>query len=368
MRMSDKGMIALIRREALVLKAYKDSVGVWTIGVGHTAAAGAPRPVAGMVLPVEEAVALFRRDLVKYENEVRRAVKVPVAQHEFDALVSFHYNTGAIGRAAVTRKLNAGDRAGAAAAFMSWVKPVEITDRRNEERVQFLTGAYGNVSRVPVYDEYPRKRRYVAASTVLGMAVQAPQAPAAAPIPAAPAAPAAPTEDSITDPHQVSLVQTWLRNLGYTEVGTPDGKIGPYTKSAIAAYRAAKGLPAGDWIDDDLILMLAKDREPREVAPERANADAAKVQAVAPEARPTWCNKIWSFVVWVATGVAAVGQGVLSQLDAAKGYIEPVQNMLSDVPAWVWFAAAAGIAFYIWRSSTKAEAAITEAVQTGARR
>jgi peptidoglycan hydrolase-like protein with peptidoglycan-binding domain len=180
--------------------------------------------------------------------------------------------------------------------------------------------------------------------------------------------PPTPAGDPITDPHQVSLVQTWLRNLGYTEVGTPDGKIGPYTKSAIAAYRAAKGLPAGDFIDDDLILMLAKDREPREVAPERANADAAKVQAVAPEARPTWCNKVWSGLTALVAGAGAVGQGVLSQLDAAKGYIEPVQTMLADVPAWVWFAAAAGIAFYIWRSSSKAEAAITEAVQTGARR
>lgn len=177
-----------------------------------------------------------------------------------------------------------------------------------------------------------------------------------------------PEPEHITDLHQVSLVQTWLRNLGYTEIGTPDGKIGPYTRSTIAAYRTAKGLPPGDHIDDELVLTLAKDREPRVVAPERANADSAKVQAVAPEARPTWCAKIWSGFAWVGAGVTAVGQGVASNIQPAREYIQPVQDMLSDVPPWVWLTAVSGIAFYIWRSTRKAEAAITEAVQTGARR
>ena len=174
--------------------------------------------------------------------------------------------------------------------------------------------------------------------------------------------------EHITDPHQVSLVQTWLRNLGYTEIGTPDGKIGPYTRSTIAAYRTAKGLPPGDHIDDELVLTLAKDREPRFPSPERANADSAKVQSVAPEARPTWCAKIWSGATAAGAGVAAMGQGVVSHIQPAREYIQPVQDMLSDVPSWVWLAAVAGIAFYIWKSTRRAEAAITEAVQTGARR
>ena len=179
---------------------------------------------------------------------------------------------------------------------------------------------------------------------------------------------ARPAATHITDPHQVSLVQTWLRNLGYTEVGTPDGKIGPYTRATIAAYRSAKSLPPGDHIDNDLVLTLAKDREPRQVSPERANADAARVQAVAPEARQTWCAKIWSGVTALAAAVAAFGQGVLSHLDAARDYIRPVQDMLSDVPPWLWFALAAGIAAYIWQASRRAEALTTAAVQAGARR
>jgi hypothetical protein len=170
----------------------------------------------------------------------------------------------------------------------------------------------------------------------------------------------------ITDPHQIRLVQTWLRNLGYTEVGTPDGKVGPFTRATISAYRAAKGLPAGEHIDDELVLTLAKDTEPRVIAPERANADSAKVQEVAPAARPTWFAKVWSGVVGFFGFIAAIVQGVLGQFEAAKEYLAPVQTMLSDVPSWAWFAAAAGIAFYIWQSTRKAEAEITTAVQTGA--
>ena len=59
--------------------------------------------------------------LERYEAAVLRAVKVPLEPHEFDALVSFHYNTGGIAKAALTRHLNAGDRAAAATAFMAWL-------------------------------------------------------------------------------------------------------------------------------------------------------------------------------------------------------------------------------------------------------
>ncbi len=67
---------------------------------------------------------------------------MPLEPHEFDALVSFHYNTGGIAKAALTRHLNAGDRAAAAAAFMGWLKPAGIRPRREAERDLFATGRY----------------------------------------------------------------------------------------------------------------------------------------------------------------------------------------------------------------------------------
>jgi lysozyme len=149
MKTSDAGIYALALHEGIVPAPYKDSVGVWTFGIGHTAAAGDPDPAEmpkGMPADLDRALArafdVFRHDLPKYEAGVNRALKVPVTQAQFDALVSFHYNTGAIGRATLVKKLNAGDVSGAAAGFMSWVKPPEITDRRKAERDLFATGTY----------------------------------------------------------------------------------------------------------------------------------------------------------------------------------------------------------------------------------
>src|SRR5690606_5396406 len=81
-------------------------------------------------------------DLGAYEASVRNAVKVPVAQHEFDALVSFHFNTGAIHRAELVKALNRGDRKSAAAGFMGWKKPAAIIPRREAEQRLFRDGVY----------------------------------------------------------------------------------------------------------------------------------------------------------------------------------------------------------------------------------
>ncbi|MCR8724120.1 lysozyme [Frigidibacter sp. SLM-1] len=122
---------------------------VWTFGIGHTAAAGPPDPEAmprGMPEDLEagirEAFRTFRADLARYEADVLRAVTVPLAPHEFDALVSFHYNTGDIARAALTRHLNACNRVAAANAFLNWRRPASIIPRREAERDLFHYGRY----------------------------------------------------------------------------------------------------------------------------------------------------------------------------------------------------------------------------------
>lgn len=148
-KMSDHGLLALVRHEGIVPGPYLDVKQVWTFGIGHTVAAGAPDPATmprGMPTDtqagIREAFRLFRSDLAAYEAEVLRAVKVPLEPHEFDALVSFHYNTGGIAKAALTRHLNAGNRAAAAAAFMGWLKPAAIRSRREAERDLFARGIY----------------------------------------------------------------------------------------------------------------------------------------------------------------------------------------------------------------------------------
>lgn len=141
-KMSVIGLATLIAREGRKLTAYKDSVGVWTIGVGHTAAAGEPIPRKGLTITAAEADAIFARDLAQYEQAVRNAIKVPLADHQLDALASICYNIGQSGFAGSTfvRRINAGASAALIReAILMWRKPAEIISRRAAEADQFAT-------------------------------------------------------------------------------------------------------------------------------------------------------------------------------------------------------------------------------------
>lgn len=89
----------------------------WTIGWGATGRGIGP----GTVWSQEQCDARLEADLVRYAKDVDRALgDAPTSQSQFDAMVSFHYNTGAIGKATLTRKHKAGDYAGAAREFDRW--------------------------------------------------------------------------------------------------------------------------------------------------------------------------------------------------------------------------------------------------------
>jgi lysozyme len=139
MRTSLAGIQAITKREGVRYAAYRDTKGIWTIGVGHTAAAGPPIPAQGMRITPSECDEILARDLLAFEKPISAAVKVIVSPNEFDALVSLAFNIGIGGflRSTVLRKLNAGDRTGAAHAFMLWNKPPEIIGRRASEMRQF---------------------------------------------------------------------------------------------------------------------------------------------------------------------------------------------------------------------------------------
>ena len=139
MKVSPDGIIRIVAREGERLTAYRDTVGVWTIGVGHTAACGPPIPVPGRKITREESRAALARDLGKFEETIARAAKVTLAQHEFDALVSICFNVGPKFAASTCINLiNSGERARAAKAIMFWNKPKEIIGRRTGEMKQFL--------------------------------------------------------------------------------------------------------------------------------------------------------------------------------------------------------------------------------------
>jgi len=143
---SAAGRKAITEREGNVLTAYQDSVGIWTIGVGHTSAAGLPKVVKGLKITAAESDEILSRDLKTFEDGVRAAVGVPLIQNEFDALVSLAFNigVGAFSKSTLVKKLNAGDRAGAADQFLVWNKAggktlKGLTTRRQSERKQFLS-------------------------------------------------------------------------------------------------------------------------------------------------------------------------------------------------------------------------------------
>ncbi len=117
-RISDKGLALIKSFEGLYLKAYKDVVGVWTIGWGCTE--GVKR---GMRITRKQAEEMLRAELAKHEKCVNKYTTVPLTQGQFDALVSFSYNLGcgAFRKSTLRRKLNRGDYEGAAEQFIRWV-------------------------------------------------------------------------------------------------------------------------------------------------------------------------------------------------------------------------------------------------------
>ena len=237
MKVSRQGIIEIASHEAIVDMPYRDSKGVWTLGIGHTASAGPPDPSQmprGLRVPMSEIFKTFTADLATFEKRVNKAVKVPVAQHEFDALTSFDFNTGGIDRATLVRHLNDGDRANAATAFMNWNKPPEIIDRRTQEMELFRSGHYSSGGKVSVYPADKngnvlwRRGKTVDASKILDRNVfrDAPDAP-------------------------LYSARVILR-IGYTgdavalvqkKVGAEaDGWFGPITEAAVKDYQQANGL------------------------------------------------------------------------------------------------------------------------------
>ncbi|MGU3536703.1 lysozyme [Methylobacterium sp. A54F] len=152
MELSAIGRAALVAREGRRLAAYRDAAGIWTIGVGHTSAAGPPAVTPGLTLDAQTCDAIFARDVAAFARVVADALPGPLPPHAFDALVSLCFNIGpaAFLRSSVLRRLRAGDRAGAAEAILLWNRPAVLIPRRQAEYDQFRT---------PYAEALPRARR-----------------------------------------------------------------------------------------------------------------------------------------------------------------------------------------------------------------
>jgi len=139
MNISEAGLDFIKEHEGCRLEAYQDSVGVWTVGVGHTG----PLVVKGLVITQDEADDLLRHDVAVAVKCVTGLVTVPLTQEEFDALCSFTFNLGctALRNSTLLRKLNAGED-GIAAEFLKWdhaggKQVAGLTKRRADEAALF---------------------------------------------------------------------------------------------------------------------------------------------------------------------------------------------------------------------------------------
>jgi lysozyme len=124
-------------------QAYKCPAGVLTIGFGHTNHHGR-KFKAGDVWSQVDCDMEFLTDMIGFEDAVKRLVKVPLEQHQFDALVSFAYNCGEgnLAKSTLLKKVNAGDFEGAALEFRKWNKGggkilKGLTRRRASEELLF---------------------------------------------------------------------------------------------------------------------------------------------------------------------------------------------------------------------------------------
>ncbi len=122
---NESGIELIKHFESLRLKAYQDSVDVWTIGWGHTGLTHKDGTVhEGREITEDEAVVLLKRDLKTFEETVERCVDININDNQFAALVSFAFNLGGtnLRRSTLLKKLNAEQHFNASKEFKKWSK------------------------------------------------------------------------------------------------------------------------------------------------------------------------------------------------------------------------------------------------------
>ena len=116
---SQEGIELIKKFEGCELEAYQDSVGVWTIGYGHT-----KDVKEGDSINRDEAEHLLHEELPEYEGYINDLVTVPLNQCQFDALVCWVYNLGPtnLKESTLLKLLNAGDYHTVPAQIKRWNK------------------------------------------------------------------------------------------------------------------------------------------------------------------------------------------------------------------------------------------------------
>lgn len=179
---SQEGIDLIKRFEGLRLEAYYDVAGIITIGYGHTGS----DVYEGQVISEDEAERLLRKDLQRFEDSVNAAVKAPIVQAMFDALVSLSFNIGsnAFKKSTALKRLNKEDYQGAAEAITWWNKATVngekvvvsgLARRRAAESALFLRDLdqltdEPDTTGIKVEENTPRRNNPITSRTTTGAA------------------------------------------------------------------------------------------------------------------------------------------------------------------------------------------------------
>jgi len=132
---SAAAVMGIAAHEGYVGHAYRDPVGILTIGYGETAGVK-----LGDTTTKERALVQLTASANKHAQGMAQCIKVPLYQYEYDAYVDFTYNVGvgAFCKSSLAKKLNAEDYLGACTELLKWVYakgqilPGLVTRRKKE--------------------------------------------------------------------------------------------------------------------------------------------------------------------------------------------------------------------------------------------
>lgn len=165
--------------------------------------------------------------------------------------------------------------------------------------------------------------------------------------------------EAITDEAIIKRAQIQLRELGYSEIGEPDGSIETFAEGAILAFRNDNGLPLKPIIDDEFMLALATAR-PRPISPARENATAEDIQESVPVVKDTWWSRLWAKITAGIAGLGLSGGALSDWSDTAREWISPIRQLLGAVPWYGWLTLVLIGAAVWWRSQRRVESKIVE--------
>ena len=145
MKISSLGLELIKEFEGFSANAYLCPAKIPTIGYGNTFYEDGRKVKLGEQISKTDALELLEKIVNKdFADKIFPALKVPVAQNQFDAMVSLAYNigTGSFLKSTLLKKVNAGDFIGASEEFLKWNKSggkelLGLTRRRKREQDLF---------------------------------------------------------------------------------------------------------------------------------------------------------------------------------------------------------------------------------------